>query len=179
MIDGEKVVLRNKRLSDADNDYMWQKDPELAWLDAAPPLDHMFEDYLADYESELLFTSDIRRPFAVETIEGKHIGNCVYYNIDKVNSETEIGIMLGDRQYWDKGYGTDTIKVLLNHIFRHTTLNRIYLKTLESNIRAHKCFQKCGFQPCGHLNKDGYRFLLMEINRDSWLEEQKIAMANH
>jgi len=172
MIDGTKVVLRNKRLSDADNDYKWQKDPELAWLDAAPPLNYTYEEYLSDYGSELYFPSDTRRPFAVDTLDGKHIGNCVYYNIDEDDSEAELGIMLGDREYWDKGYGADTVTVLLNHIFRHTTLNHVHLKTLNSNIRAQKCFQKCGFKPCGYLDRDGYNFMLMEVSRKSWLEGQ-------
>jgi RimJ/RimL family protein N-acetyltransferase len=117
-----KIVLRNKRMSDARKDYEWQKDPELAWLDAAPPLDCRFDEYLTDYGSELFFPPPDRRSFAVDTLNGKHIGNCVYYNIDESRSEAELGIMIGDRHYWDRSYGTDTVKVLLDHIFHCTHL---------------------------------------------------------
>lgn len=168
-----KIVLRNKRMSDARKDYEWQKDPELAWLDAAPPLDCRFDEYLTDYGSELFFPPPDRRSFAVDTLNGKHIGNCVYYNIDESRSEAELGIMIGDRHYWDRSYGTDTVKVLLDHIFHCTDLNRIYLKTLVSNNRAQKCFEKCNFKPCGHLEKDGYRFLLMDLSREQWREKQR------
>ena len=172
MINGSKVVLRNKRLSDARNDYDWQTDPLLAWLDAAPPIQCPFDEYVTDYGSELFFPSSVRRSFAVETLDGKHIGNCVYYNIDEDKGEAELGIMIGDRKYWDGGYGSDAVGTLLAHIFRATSLNRIYLKTLESNARAQKCFQKCRFTPCGHLAQDGHRFLLMDLSRRRWQEAQ-------
>lgn len=173
MIDGSKIVLRNKRMSDARNDYEWQKDPELAWLDAAPPIDCTFDEYLTDYGSELFFPSQVRHSFAMDTLDGKHIGNCVYYNIDEDQSEAELGIMIGDRHYWDKGYGADAVRVLLNHVFRFTNLNRIYLKTLVNNARARRCFEKCSFTPCGHLERDGYKFLLMDLSREQWREEQR------
>ena len=109
----------------------------------------------------------------MDTLDGRHIGNCVYYNIDEDQSEAELGIMIGDRQYWDKGYGTDAVRVLLDHVFRFTNLNRIYLKTLVNNARARRCFEKCSFTPCGHLERDGYKFLLMDLYRQQWREEQQ------
>ena len=76
--------------------------------------------------------------------------------------------MVGDRDYWDQGYGTEAVAALIDYVFRQTKLNRLYLKTLSRNSRAQKCFAKCGLIPCGHLKKDGYRFLLMEIYRQEW-----------
>jgi len=172
MVKARKVVLRSKRLSDAKNDYQWQKDIQLARLDAAPPVDCTLDEFLSDYASELLYPAPFRRSFAVETLDGKHIGNCVYYNIDEDRGEAEIGIMIGDRNYWNKGYGTDAIRALLDHIFRHASLSRVYLKTLVNNTRAQQCFRKCGFAPCGYLERDGYSFLLMDMTRQRWQEEQ-------
>ena len=172
ILSGSKVRLRAKRLADAHDDYTWQTDPELAQLDAAPLLRMPFPQYLSDYVSELYYPSLSKRRFAIETLDGKHIGNCAYYGINDAQSEAELGIMIGDRNYWDKGYGADTVNTLLGYIFRRTSLNRIYLKTLDSNIRAQKCFQKCGFTPCGRLVKDGFSFVLMEIYRRQWQERQ-------
>ncbi len=166
---GQKVRLRPKRLGDAVTDYAWRTDPELCLLDAAPPLSLSFEEYLKGYALELSFPAKDRTNFAIETFDGKHIGNCAYFKIDKIKREAELGIMIGDRNYWDKGYGTDAIKTLLNHIFSQTNLNRIYLKTLDWNLRAQKCFKKCGFNPCGRLIKDGYNFVLMEIYRSQFV----------
>ncbi len=172
MISGSKIILRKKRLADAQNDYQWQTDPELAQLDAVPPVTLIFEEYLSAYASELRYSAPTRHSFAVETLDGNHIGNCVYYNINEEKGEAELGIMIGNRDYWDKGYGTDVVTTLVNYVFRQTNLSRIYLKTLDSNIRAQECFQKCNLTPCGRLVRDGFSFVLMEIHRKQWQEQQ-------
>ena len=165
MINGSKIILRDKSLADALDDYTWQTDPELAHLDAAPLPTITFREYLSDYTSQLRYLLSARRQFAIDAPDGKHIGNCVYYGVNKTKGEAELGIMIGDRDYWDKGYGADAVTTLVSHIFRQTKLKRIYLKTLDSNSRAQKCFQKCGFTSYGHLVRDGFSFVLMETLR--------------
>ena len=172
IITGSKIRLRDKRLADALDDYIWRTDPELAHLDATPLLTATFPQYLSDYTDELRYPSSIRHRFAIETLDGKHIGNCIYYSIDETKDEAELGIMIGNRDYWDKGYGADTVTTLVNYIFRQTNLNRIYLKTVEDNYRAQKCFKKCGFAPYGHMVRNGVRFVLMEVHRKQWQEQQ-------
>ncbi len=168
MIIGSKVILRDKRLADAQDDYAWQADAELVRLDAAPLLATAFSQYLSNYVSELRYPSSTRCRFAIETLDGKHIGNCTYYGISEAKDEVELGIMIGNRSCWDKGYGTDAVATLLSYVFRGTDLKRIYLKTIDSNTRARKCFQKCGFTPYGHLVRDGFSFVLMEIHHKQW-----------
>jgi RimJ/RimL family protein N-acetyltransferase len=172
MTSDSKTRLREKRLGDARFDYSWQADPELAALDAVTPLSLSYAEYLARYAVDLRCPSTRRQRFAIETSDGEHIGNCTYYAINHKRGEAELGIMIGNRNYWDKGYGVDAVNNLLELIFRQTRLNRIYLKTLVDNTRAQKCFTKCGFTPCGHLNRDGYNFVLMELNRRQWLEKE-------
>ncbi|MFC2044659.1 GNAT family N-acetyltransferase [Chloroflexota bacterium] len=167
-----KVMLRPKRLTDALNDYNWERDPELAYLDAVPPLTTTFAKYLLQCAEQLSFPSPTRKRFAIETHDGKHIGNCSYYNIDQAEGETELGIMIGNRGYWDKGYGGDAIAALVCRVFQNTYITRIYLKTLDSNSRAQKCFQKCGFVPYSHMTSNGFSFTLMEIYHDRWQKYQ-------
>jgi len=168
MITGNKIILRDKRLADALDDYTWRTDPELARLDAVPPLNTTFPQYLSAYASELRYPPSTRHPLAIETLDGQHIGNCIYYDVNEAKGKTELGIMIGNRAYWGKGYGTDAVTTLVNYIFHQTNLKRIYLKTLDSNTGAQKCFNKCGFTPYGHLVKDGFSFLLMELHRKQW-----------
>ena len=165
MIIGNKIRLRDKRLADARDDYTWQTDLELARLDAVSLLTTTFAQYLSDYASELHYPASTRHQLAIETLEGKHIGNCVYYGVDETKGEAELGIMIGNRDYCDKGYGTDAVATLVNYIFRQTSLGRIYLKTLDWNERSQECFKKCGFTLNGRLIKDGFSFVLMEIYR--------------
>jgi len=160
---GEKVKLRPKCLQDAANDYTWRQDAELCRLDAAPHILCSSEEFFKNYVEELYRPSRSYR-FAIEAADGSHIGNCSYFNIDETKKEAEMGIMIGDRAYWNRGYGADTIFTSLNYIFSKTNLKRIHLKTLNWNIRAQKCFQKCGFIPCGQMTHGDYTFMLMEIH---------------
>jgi RimJ/RimL family protein N-acetyltransferase len=164
--------LRHKLPQDAKADYAWQSDTELTRLDAAVRLSMPFARYLADYAAILSYPSPNRRQFAVDTLEGQHIGNCAYYNIDEAGGEAEVGIMIGERNYWDKGYGTAAITALVDRIFRDTRLNRLYLKTLDTNLRALRCFDRSGFTHCGYRVTDGNSFVLMEQYRHQWQKRQ-------
>ncbi len=168
VITGNKVRLREKKLADARNDYQWQSDAELARLDATRTLIIPFSVYLLDYATELRHPKSIRYPLAIETLEGRHIGNCTCYDIRKRRGEAQLGIMIGDRDYWDKGYGADSVTAMTDHVFLTTGFRRLYLKTLDWNLRAQKCFLKCGFTPCGEMKRNGQDFLLMELKRDQW-----------
>ena len=168
---GNKVRLRPKHLKDAATDYSWRLDSELCRLDATTPTLSSFEEYLRDYAEELRYPNPSHR-FAIETLDGKHIGNCSYFNTDETKKEAELGIMIGDKAYWDQAYGADAILTLLNHIFSQTKLKRIYLKTLNWNIRAQKCFEKCGFVPCKQFIYRDHNFIIMEIRRPDKPQKQ-------
>jgi len=166
MIKGKRVVLREKRLEDAWRDYTWKIDPELARLDATLPLDVPFSTYVLTYAEELDRRIDGKGcVFAIETLEGRHIGNCCYYNLEWDRREAEVGIVIGDAAYWDAGYGTDSVKALVDYVFRKEGLKKIYLHTLVWNTRAQKCFEKCGFVVCRRVTRSGYDFIVMEMKR--------------
>jgi RimJ/RimL family protein N-acetyltransferase len=166
MATGQRIRLRHKRLSDAQDDYSWQTDPELSALDAALTLSISFQQYLAEYTFELCYPSANRYEFAIDTLNGEHIGNCVYYNVDANQGKAELGILIGNRNYWNQGYGAEAVNALLDHIFERTSLRSVYLNTLIWNVRAQQCFKKCGFTECGRVNRDGSTFLLMVIHRE-------------
>jgi ribosomal-protein-alanine N-acetyltransferase len=167
-----RIKLRNKRLSDAKDDFAWQTDRELAELDAALVLSMNYQQFFSEYTFELCYPNASRHEFAIESNTGEHIGNCVYYNVDNHERKAEIGIMIGKREYWNQGYGREAINLLLEHIFSRTRLEKLYLNTLDWNIRAQKCFANCGFQQSGQVFRDGSNFYLMVLRREDW-EKQK------
>lgn len=175
LVKGCKVVLRGKRIEDAPDDYSWRSDEELARLDATRPLNMTYSDFLRFSQEEQTYPSPMSRRFAIDTLEGRHIGNCMYYDIDLKREEAELGIMIGDRDYWGKGYGTDSVTCLLGHIFSGTPLTRVYLHTLDWNHRARKAFTKCGFREIKRVCRSGNDFVLMEVLRSEWslLEHQR------
>jgi RimJ/RimL family protein N-acetyltransferase len=178
---GIQVILREKRIDDAEDDYAWRVDEELAKLDATRPLTMSFEDFKKYSREEIGFPSPRSRRFGVDTYEGLHIGNCMYYDIDLRNGETELGIMIGNRDYWSKGYGRDAVNTLIDHIFTSTTMIRIYLHTLDWNHRARRSFAKSGFRELRKVRRSGLDFVQMEIMRPEWehmrQEEQQQLLA--
>ena len=163
---GVRVALRRKRLSDAANDYAWRSDPDLARYDAARPLTISYADYLESYTEELLYLPALRKVYAVEDPQGRHIGNVMYYNIDLVRREAEIGITIGIPAYWGRGYGADALRLMADHVFTTTPLTRLYLHTLDWNVRAQRSFARAGFRECGRSRRGGYRFSVMELRRE-------------
>ena len=146
-IEGEQTVLREKRLEDAEDDYAWRSDPELATFDAVPALRMNWPDFLRVYKDELRHPPPRQRNLSIEDRAGVHIGNCMYYNLDETAGHAELGIMVGRRDYWGQGYGSEAVAAMVQHIFQTTTIRRVYLHTLTWNVRAHKAFQKAGFTP--------------------------------
>ena len=170
-IEGKLVRVREKKVEDIPDEYAWRVDEELSRLDATRPLTMSYDDFLKYSKEEMQFPNFRSKRLAVETIEGVHIGNVMYYDLNMRNSETELGIMIGNKEYWGKGYGTDIVKTLLKHLFEDLKLERVYLHTLAWNYRAQSSFSKSGFREIRAVRRGGQDFLLMEVNRNSWEEE--------
>jgi RimJ/RimL family protein N-acetyltransferase len=163
---GRQTVIRRKRLSDAADEFRWRSDAELAQYDASRPVQVPFENYLRNWSFDYRFTGMGNRSFAIEDENGRHIGNVMYYNIDQARSEAEIGISIGEREYWSRGYGADAITALTRALLSRGDLSRLYLHTLDWNIRAQRAFEKAGFRVCGTSWRDARTFVVMEIWRE-------------
>lgn len=102
------------------------------------------------------------------------IGDVGISSIDLRNQHAEIGMAIGDKNYWSKGYGEDLVKTILRYCFIELKLNKVYLDVWEENERAIRCYLKCGFKKDGlfreHVFKDGeyHHKLLMSILREEW-----------
>ncbi|MEX1193752.1 MAG: GNAT family N-acetyltransferase [Dehalococcoidia bacterium] len=172
---GRRTVIRRKRLTDAADEYRWRSDPELAQYDATRPVQVPYDNYLRNWSFDYRFTDMGGRSFAIEDENGRHIGNVMYYNIDQSRAEAEIGISIGERQYWSGGYGTDAIAALTKVLLARGDLARLYLHTLDWNIRAQRAFQKAGFRQCGTSWRDARTFVVMEIVREQAVRQTERA----
>jgi RimJ/RimL family protein N-acetyltransferase len=165
---GEKVVLRRKRIEDAEDDHGWRQDPELAELDAASVLRQSLHDFTRDLEQELKYPAAWVRRYAIDTHDGVHIGNCMVYDIDTIAGQCELGILLGNRDYWNAGYGREAVKLLMAECFKMESIDRLYLHTLSWNARARRAFAGCSLREVGPDRRGGRDFILMEITRPEW-----------
>tara|TARA_A100001037_G_scaffold285874_1_gene293711 strand:- start:60160 stop:60732 length:573 start_codon:yes stop_codon:yes gene_type:complete len=163
---GDLVVLRDKTLEDISNDYRWRSDRDLASLDATHPLRMSYEEFYSYERDELIYENPTSKRFSIDTLNGVHIGNCMYYGLDWKKQEVEVGILIGDEKYLSKGYGTDAMNILIKHVFDTKELNRIYLHTLDWNTRARKAFSKSGLQEIDTISRNGMKFILMEVFRE-------------
>jgi len=168
--EGEKVRIREKRVEDIRNEYSWRVDPELSRLDATRPMTMSYEDFFRYSKEEMQFPNYRSKRLAVETLEGVHIGNIMYYDLNMQNRQAELGIMIGDKDYWSSGYGTDTVNTLLRHLFTILELDRVYLHTLSWNYRAQASFAKSGFKLVRNVKRGGQDFILMDVLRPDWEE---------
>ena len=171
IITGEKTILRPKLKSDIKNDYSWRTDSELSELDATIPINLSFEQFERISINDLSKSSPWSEKFSIDNLNKDHIGNCMFYDINRWEKSCEFGIMIGNKSFWNSGYGTDASRNLLFYIFNHTEINEVYLHTLQRNLRAHKSFQKAGFENPKEIKKGRFEFIKMSTKRDIWMNK--------
>ena len=143
MIQGQKTKLRAIEREDLPTFVRWFNDPEVRqYLAMYMPMsmaeeEKWFERQLEDQDSRI---------FAIETEDGVHIGNCGLHNFDWKNRRAYLGIVIGEKEYWGKGYGSDAVRTLLGFAFSEMNLHRVYLTVYDYNERAIRCYERCGFQ---------------------------------
>jgi RimJ/RimL family protein N-acetyltransferase len=163
---GRKTVVRRKAMSDAANEYRWRSDEQLATFDASRPVLAPFVNYERNWAFDFRYTDMPWRSFAIEDGNGYHIGNVMYYNHDESRREAEIGISIGEPEYWERGYGADALGALVQTLMDSGSFARLYLHTLDWNERARRSFQRVGFVEAGVSWRDGRTFILMELRRE-------------
>jgi RimJ/RimL family protein N-acetyltransferase len=87
------------------------------------------------------------------------IGNCGFIDIDHLNQTAEAGIFIGNKNYWNKGYGTEALSLLLDYGFKALNLHNVLIRVYDFNTRAQKCYEKAGFKRIGARREALYRNL--------------------
>lgn len=175
MIYGKRVRLRAPERCDLPRFQEWLNDPEVtAGLLVVLPLS------LSDEEA--WFESMRQRPpsehaLVIEVRQGDEwvmVGNCGFHSIDWRSRSGEVGIFIGEKSFWNQGYGSDVMRLLLRHGFNTLNLNRVCLDVEETNPRAIRAYEKVGFVHEGRrrqaIFKDGkyIDLLQMSVLRSEW-----------
>ena len=89
---------------------------------------------------------------------------------------TDVSVIIGEKEEWGKGYGTETILLLLDYAFRHLDFHRVAIGVVGFNERALRFWEKVGFRREG-IQRDGYYyddkyydFVTMSILEDEFRE---------
>jgi RimJ/RimL family protein N-acetyltransferase len=150
MIYGKRLRLRALERSDLPSFVNWLNDPDVTEnLLLGHPLSTEEENQWYD---ALMKRSSYERPLVIDVQNGSDwqmIGNLSLMDIDWQNRLAELGIMIGDKSAWNRGYGTEAIMLLVEYAFRELNLHRIWLRVYTTNPRGKRCYEKAGFHDEG------------------------------
>lgn len=129
----------------------------MAWARFSP--DHMvsLSALEKEFEKELTGEERERTTFIIEDRgSGQAIGWCTARQWDRKHVSANVGIGLGEKPLWGKGYGTEAVGLLLKVVFDQQGWHRAELYTLAENERAIRSAEKCGFHRCGLEHESTY-----------------------
>ena len=153
MLTGRRVRLRAPERHDIPIFVKWFNDPQVTeFLLRSPPM--------GTEEEERWYDSLLRsegKVFCIETLEGQLIGNVGIIHIDWTDRKADIGIMIGEKDHWSHGYGSEALELLLGYMFEEMNLERVWLYCDQTNKRAQRAYEKCGFRKEGVLRHNRYK----------------------
>jgi len=169
ILKGKLTVLRPITLKDAPRFVRWLADPavnkfttrskatlkeEVKWIRGLPKAKNSVN-------------------WAIDTKEGVHIGS-IGLEFNKQDKRAIYDILIGDKQYWSKGYGYDATKTLLDYAFKKLKLHRVSLSVYAYNERAIKLYEKLGFKKFGigreniYYHHKFYNCVYMDMLNREW-----------
>ena len=172
-IEGENIYLREVRQNDVnENYYAWMNDYEITQY-----LETRYYPNSLDKISEFVKSKDGDSSNVFLAIVNKstnaHIGNVKLGPINWIHRTAEIGILLGEKKDWGKGFATETLKLLSNYAFKKLNLRKLTAGCYGNNKGSEKAFVKAGFEIEGvrksHFFFEGHYVdfvLLGLINKD-------------
>jgi RimJ/RimL family protein N-acetyltransferase len=130
------------------------------------------------YEKELKDQPPAKFYFSIRTLDDDRLlGETDLDVVNWASRDAFVGIGIGNRADWGRGYGTDAMQLVLRFAFTELNLRRVTLNVFEYNPRAIRSYEKAGFRHEGRmrgaLNKEGRRWdiLVMGILREEWMEQ--------
>jgi RimJ/RimL family protein N-acetyltransferase len=173
ILKGTKVILRPVRLSDAQAFVKWFNDKEVNKFLLIRHLDLKFEKkYISDRIKGKIKKDGIF--FCIETRDGVHIGSTSIEIKNQRNRCGGFGIIIGDKNYWNAGYGSEAARLILDYGFKKLKLHRIELDVYSYNPRAIKVYKRLGFKKEGvkkehnYWNGKFYDTIIMAMLESDW-----------
>ena len=156
-IEGVAVDLRPLSLEDVNDTYVgWLNDAEVCAYNSHhvyPYTRELAIEYVTRVRSQ---KSDLVLAVIAKDTK-KHIGNISLQNMNPVNRSAEFAILMGDKDSWGKGIGTEAAKLIVKHGFEQLNLHRIYCGTSEENIAMQKLAASLGFKEEGRSRQEMFK----------------------
>jgi UDP-4-amino-4,6-dideoxy-N-acetyl-beta-L-altrosamine N-acetyltransferase len=172
---GDKIYLRPLDMEDIDLFILWLNDEEVRqYLSRMTPLNRTREKEFI----ENLYKDEREIVLGIVVKENDQlIGNIALHKISIPFRNAGLGIFIGDKSCWSKGYGTEALNLMLGYGFDQLNLHRIFLTVLSFNARAIHTYEKVGFKREGsfrdHIYRNGkyHDLYYMGILEDEWRDQ--------
>ena len=136
MLRGERITLRAATREDMARLARFENDLGFVLAGGGdPPEPVPLERLQGDFDREISEPPTGKIEFAIEA-DGSYIGRCGLYGIDGTARHAELGIGIGDGEYWGRGYGREAVGLLLDYAFRLRNLRRVWLEVHSANERG-------------------------------------------
>ena len=156
MYTGRLVRLRRvDPTRDLDDRYRWMNDPDVMNTLGMRPA-RLSREEIRKFLELAAASSDTAVEWAIETLDGTHIGGCTLRAFDHVARSANLAIFIGEGEYRSRGYGTDAVRLLVEIGFEQFNLNRIYLSVNAENLAGIQAYEKAGFTREGLLRSYGF-----------------------
>lgn len=170
---GEIAELRKHQAADVDDFMRWYMDPEIARLlrhDLRPLTANQARGY---FLSIVLPASATGTAWAIhDRVSGNLIGTTAITQVDFDAKSCLFRIVIGEKQAWGHGFGTDATRLVVEEVFESLGLDRVKLEVFDHNPRARRSYEKVGFVETGRTvewaGKMRLDVIAMELHRDRW-----------
>lgn len=142
--EGRLIRLRALEPEDEPRFHEWMNDPEVTdGVYLRYPVSHAFERAWIEKEE----CGYAAASFAIEALDdGLLMGTVSLRASAPENRSATLGIVIGDKSRWGRGYGTDTMLTICRFGFEEMNLHRIELEVFNTNQRAIRVYERVGFQ---------------------------------
>ncbi len=189
VLQSDRVELTPLQIENIHTHFRWNNDPELNRLDSEVPYEEeSFGAFKSRFERMCDNPSPSHRNFEIHArTDDCLIGVAFVTDISPHNLHARLGVTIGDRDYWGKGYGRASLELLLSYCFEDLGLHRVSAEIFEYHTAWRDLVEGLGFRKEGtvreHLRREGqywdkevYGLLRSEYqDRRSTMEERSPA----
>jgi len=156
-IDGKNIYLRGITPEDVNKEYIgWLNDFEIT-KDISTGLFPLSHDDVVKYVKQIIQNKNEVMFAIICKKEQKHIGNIKLGDINWVHRRAYLGLLIGNKNYWGKGYATEACDLIVWYAFNRLNIHKLSVALSEDNVSALKVYKKLGFQIEGTRKQECYK----------------------